>query len=108
VQQDEMTPKAIATFSGRLTIPADAVMAAGSTSSFCTSVGGQVGGQGQGAGRWPGGAGWPSSHKQPAYSKALLRRPTSQALAAALAVCRPPACPPLPAALWLGKAEGVW
>ncbi|KAI7839928.1 hypothetical protein COHA_006322 [Chlorella ohadii] len=42
VQQDEMRPRLIEALAGRITVPADAVVGAGQTSSFCTIVGGQL------------------------------------------------------------------
>ena len=42
VQQDEFTPRLVEALTGRIQVPADAVIAAGGTSSFCTMVGGQV------------------------------------------------------------------
>ncbi len=42
VQQDEFKPKLVEALTGRITVPADAVIAAGSTSSFCTITGGML------------------------------------------------------------------
>lgn len=42
VQQDEFRPRLVEALTGRIHIPADAVIAAGSTSSFCTMEGGQL------------------------------------------------------------------
>ena len=42
VQQDEMKPRLVETLTGRIQVPADATVAAGGTSSFCTMVGGQL------------------------------------------------------------------
>lgn len=42
VQQDEFAPRVVETLTGRVTVPADAVVAAGGTSSWCTTVGGQL------------------------------------------------------------------
>jgi alpha-tubulin suppressor-like RCC1 family protein len=42
VQQDEFRPRLVEVLTGRVMVPADAVVAAGQTSSFCTIVGGQV------------------------------------------------------------------
>ena len=42
VQQDEFKPRLVETLTGRISIPPDAVVAAGGTSSFCTMVGGQL------------------------------------------------------------------
>lgn len=42
VQQDEFKPRLVETLTGRITVPPDAVLAAGGTSSFCTMVGGQL------------------------------------------------------------------
>ena len=42
VQQDEFKPRLIEALTGRILVPADAVIAAGGTSSFCTMVGGQL------------------------------------------------------------------
>lgn len=42
VQQDESKPRLVETLTGRVTVPADATIAAGGTSSFCTIVGGQL------------------------------------------------------------------
>lgn len=40
--QDEFKPRLIEALAGRITVPADAVVGAGQTSSFCTIVGGQL------------------------------------------------------------------
>ena len=42
VQQDEFKPRLVEGLTGRITVPADAIVAAGQTSSFCTTVGGQL------------------------------------------------------------------
>lgn len=42
VQQDEFKPRLVETLTGRIKIPEDATVAAGSTSTFCTMVGGQL------------------------------------------------------------------
>jgi alpha-tubulin suppressor-like RCC1 family protein len=42
VQQDEFRPRLVEALTGRITVPADAVVAAGQTSSFCTMAGGQL------------------------------------------------------------------
>lgn len=42
VQQDEMRPRLVETLTGRIQVPADATVAAGGTSTFCTMVGGQL------------------------------------------------------------------
>jgi len=42
VQQDEFTPRLVETLTGRITVPPDAVVAAGGTSTFCTMTGGQL------------------------------------------------------------------
>ena len=42
VQQDEFRPRLVEALTGRIQVPADAVIAAGGTSSFCTMVGGQL------------------------------------------------------------------
>lgn len=42
VQQDEFTPRLVEALTGRISIPPDAIVAAGGTSSFCTMVGGQL------------------------------------------------------------------
>lgn len=42
VQQDEFKPRLVETLTGRITIPPDATVAAGATSTFCTMVGGQL------------------------------------------------------------------
>ncbi|GAB4819969.1 hypothetical protein N2152v2_007015 [Parachlorella kessleri] len=42
VQQDEMRPRLVETLTGRIKVPADAQVAAGSTSTFCTILGGQL------------------------------------------------------------------
>lgn len=42
VQQDEMKPRLCEVLTGRIVVPADAVVAAGQTGSFCTIVGGQL------------------------------------------------------------------
>ena len=40
--QDEFKPRLVEALAGRITVPADAVVAAGQTASFCTIVGGQL------------------------------------------------------------------
>jgi alpha-tubulin suppressor-like RCC1 family protein len=42
VQQDEFKPRLVETLAGRVAVPADAVVAAGGTSSFVTTAGGQI------------------------------------------------------------------
>eukprot|EP00798_Chlamydomonas_sp_ICE-L_P030066 gene30066-35035_t len=43
VQKDEFAPKKVEEFRGRITVPPDAIVAAGSTSTFCqTTIGGQM------------------------------------------------------------------
>lgn len=37
-----MRPRLVETLTGRIAVPADAVVAAGQTASFCTIVGGQI------------------------------------------------------------------
>ena len=41
-RQDEFKPRLIEALTGRITVPANAVVAAGQTASFCTIVGGQL------------------------------------------------------------------
>jgi hypothetical protein len=40
--QDEFRPRLVEVLAGRIQVPADAVVAAGQTASFCTIVGGQL------------------------------------------------------------------
>ena len=42
VQQDEFKPRLVETLTGRIKVPEDATVAAGSTSTFCTMLGGQL------------------------------------------------------------------
>ena len=42
MMQDEFKPRLVEALTGRITVPADAVVAAGQTASFCTIVGGQL------------------------------------------------------------------